>query len=244
MPINRYKSKLIDEYKQSVGITSNYKYLDGNLVNPIVPSETAQNRIMIIGAYPTAKFGDIDGVRDVPVSDIKSPFSNETYFDGSRVRNIISGYELENHYLSPLEIDREQCWITNIVKVFLFKQGHIKKYNQLGNYSNVELHSGFVGLAKQSLPWIAEEIRIAMPKVILILGLQVAAVLFKRADEGAMALLDGNIHNLNLGGSVYKAICFPHPGILIRKHNRNPWPERLQSQILPAAYSGLRSLGF
>jgi len=54
---------------------------------------------MIVGAYPSAKFFTVkksDGsvITDVPLYDNDSPFSNESYFDGSRVRTIPSGKEL------------------------------------------------------------------------------------------------------------------------------------------------------
>ena len=85
----------------------------------------------MIGAYPSARFQQIDGIRDVPVGDNLGPFESERWFDGVRVRKQRSAIELEKLFLIPMDVDRAQCWITNLVKVFLFKKGHRKKYEQL-----------------------------------------------------------------------------------------------------------------
>lgn len=98
----------------------------------LVPIETALNKVMIVGAYPSAKFftvraNDDTLVTDTPVADNDSPFSNEQYFDGSRVRTIPSGKELNEVILDRLGIDKSDCWITDLVKVFLFKEGHVER---------------------------------------------------------------------------------------------------------------------
>ncbi len=59
---------------------------------------------MIVGAYPSAKFFTINNIPDTPVADNDSPFSNESYFDGSRVRTIPSGKELNEVILSQISI--------------------------------------------------------------------------------------------------------------------------------------------
>ena len=96
-----------------------------------MPVVTNPGGVMIIGAYPTAKFATIDGVRDVPVADIDAPFSNQTYFDGASVRDVRAGKEMETEYLKPLGLIENQLWLTNLVKVFLFKPGHVAKYEKL-----------------------------------------------------------------------------------------------------------------
>jgi len=88
------------------------------LMRPAVPLDVAQDGVFIIGAYPTAKFATINRERDVPTRDINGPFSDEQYFDGSRIRPVKSGQELEQAYLEPLGLRREQCWqpaVLNIV---------------------------------------------------------------------------------------------------------------------------------
>lgn len=87
---------------------------------------------MIVGAYPSTKFNTINDVSDTPMADNDSTFSNESYYDGSRVRTIPSRKELNEVILRKIGVNRADCWITDLVKVFLFKEGHIKRYEKLG----------------------------------------------------------------------------------------------------------------
>lgn len=167
--IKKYQKKCFNDYKSSVGLNKDYNFFYGNPINPVVPIETAINGIMIVGAYPSAKFGTINGVTDVPLYNIDMPFSFEVYFDGSRVRTIDSSDILEKKYLEPLGISRSRCWITNLVKVFLLKEGHVSRYNKLEVTGIQETRSRFKEFAKQSLKWLYEEIKIAKPRVIFLL---------------------------------------------------------------------------
>jgi uracil-DNA glycosylase len=88
----------------------------------VVPLDVG-SKVFIIGAYPSARFGVMGGKRDVPMADNLGPFEPERYFDGERVRLQNSAAELDKHYLVPLGVRREECWITDLVKVFLFKDG-------------------------------------------------------------------------------------------------------------------------
>ena len=126
MTVQEYQKDCFMNYKTEIEYDSKYKYLYGNPVNVLVPIETALNKFMIVGAYPSAKFFTVNKVLDTPLYDNDSPFSNESYFDGTRVRTIPSGKELNEVILSDIGVDRSECWITNLVKVFLFKKGHIK----------------------------------------------------------------------------------------------------------------------
>jgi hypothetical protein len=132
MTVKEYQIDCFEKYKSQIDYNSDYKYLFGNPINVLVPIETAINKFMVVGAYPSAKFFTINNVSDTPVYDNDSPFSNESYFDGTRVRSIPSGKELNEVILSNIGIDRSDCWITDLVKVFLFKQGHIDRYEKLG----------------------------------------------------------------------------------------------------------------
>ena len=129
--INDYQKRCWETYKYKAKINSESCYLHGNPLKVHVPVDTALNGLMIIGAYPTAHFNMINSINDVPVSDHLYPFSDEIYFDGSRIRTVESGRELQELLFQPLGIKREDCWITDLVKVFLFKEGHIKKYRAL-----------------------------------------------------------------------------------------------------------------
>ena len=121
--VQRFQKRLHAEYKRDLSLPQTYKYIYGNPVQPVVPLDTAQDGVCIIGAYPSAQFATIGSERDVPVGDNCGPFSTERYFDGSRVRTVASGYELEKAYLAPLGLQREQCWITDLVRVFCSRKG-------------------------------------------------------------------------------------------------------------------------
>ncbi len=125
--VSDYQQHCWKTYKEKLGISPRYRYLYGNLVKVHVPVDTACGGVMIIGAYPTAHFNAIGSERDVPVEDHLYPFSNERYFDGSRIREVDSGRELEELFLKPLGISRDKTWITDLVKIFLFKDGHKQK---------------------------------------------------------------------------------------------------------------------
>jgi len=151
MDIKEYQRDCFKNYKTDIGYPSYYTYLYGNPLNVLVPIETTQNMFMIVGAYPSAKFFTIDRTPDTPVADNNSPFSNEFYFDGSRVRTIPSGEELNNVILKKIDIEHNECWITDLVKVFLFKQGHIDRYKKLNKTDLVENRSKFDEYAQKSI---------------------------------------------------------------------------------------------
>jgi len=215
-----YQRKCWTTYKEEVGISKDYCYLNGNLVKVHVPVDTACEGIMIIGAYPTAHFNVIGRERDVPVGDHLYPFSNEKYFDGSRIRVVDSGRELEELFLNPLGLKREDTWITDLVKVFLFKTGHKNKYERLGFKGAVVNRSEFNKLARASLPFIYEEISICKPKLILGLGSEVNSILLNESMAKAtdtIRLTENRL--LKVEDVEYNYIACPHPGILMRENN-------------------------
>ena len=240
--IKEYQIRCYKEYKTSIGLPDKYNYLYGNPIKVHVPLETAVEGVMVIGAYPSAKFYTVDGIPDVPLDDHNSPFSSEMYFDGSRVRTILSGKELEENYLTPLGISRDMCWITDLVKVFLFKEGHINRYQKLGSNSVQENRSRFREYAQKSIPWINEELRIANPKVVFMLGAEVISVLLNVSESKAKDYMTGEVYDWKTGDEIYKAICFPHPGIIMKNTPRNPWPERFAKDIRPRAMSNVLRL--
>jgi uracil-DNA glycosylase len=215
MEIKTYQKKCFSEYKKNLDLPINYNYLYGNPINTLVPIETTINKIMVIGAYPSAKFYTINGINDVPVYDNDAPFSNENYFDGSRIRNIPSGNEL-NDILLKIGVNRNDCWVTDLVKVFLFKEGHIKKYNKLGNIINNENRTKFIEYAKKSIKWLNIEISIANPKIIITLGAEVTSIIFNISEDKAIKYLDGNCRNIKIKENEYNVVSLPHPGILMR----------------------------
>lgn len=241
--IKEFQSRCFAGYRTSVGLPDEYTYFYGNHVNVLVPIETATDGAMVVGAYPSAKFYSIGRITDVPLSDNDSPFSSETYYDGARVRSIPSGRELNENYLAPLDLSRTQCWITDLVKVFLFKPGHARRYRELGISTVVETRSRFRELGQKSIPWLVEEIKLASPRAVLCLSAEVTSILFSISEKEAKSYLDGQARDLRLIDTSSKAICLPHPGIIMKDFSGNPWPHKFRAEIIPKAYQELRSMG-
>lgn len=240
MTINEYQKDCFLRYKKSIEYPEHYIFYYGNPLNVLVPIETATNGIMVVGAYPSAKFFTLEEkngnkITDVPLYDNDSPFSNETYFDGSRTRTIPSGQELNDVILKNIGVERKECWITDLVKVFLFKEGHIKRYESLGKRDLKENRSSFSNYAKLSIPWLEREIEIANPYVVILLGTEVTATVFNVSEKQSKEKLNGISKQHLIGKHEVNIISLPHPGILMKKMKRNPWPQRFISEIAPTA---------
>jgi len=242
--IKEFQQRLYKEYKKGFSLPEPYQYLYGNPVQPVVPLDTTQNGIFVIGAYPSARFAAIQSERDVPIGDNCGPFSTERYFDGSTIRTVDSGYELEQAYLQPLGLKREQCWITDIVRIFLFKDGHINKYRKLGcPWPPHETRSHFEEFARVGLSWLEEELKLAQPKIVITLGSEVAGILQKiDGQKQRNYLLDGEIKDFAIGNECYPVIHFAHPGIVMRSESeQNPWP-RLNRDHISKVKTGLHRI--
>jgi uracil-DNA glycosylase len=231
--VKSYQQKIWKTYKQEVGVLQHYNYLYGNPVKVHVPIDTTCNSLMIIGAYPTAHFNVIGSQTDVPVADHLYPFSNEKYFDGASVREVKSGAEIETYILNELGIKRTDCWITDLVKVFLFKEGHIKKYEAIDCKGHVETRSKFMEYAKVSKQYIDEEIAIAQPKVILGLGTEVNQVMLNlSAVKAQKQMEEGLAVNYLSNGKKYVYFPVAHPGILMREdRNEGYWNKALRTSL-------------
>ena len=244
MDIKEYQKKCFREYKKDINLPAKYSYLYGNPINTLVPIEVTTKKIMVVGAYPSAKFFTIDGINDVPLYDNDSPFSNENYFDGTKVRNVPSGNEL-NDMLNKIGVDRKDCWITDLVKVFLFKDGHIKKYNKLGKSDFEETRNSFSDYAKKSLKWLELEITLAEPTVIITLGAEVGSIIYNKPEEYIIkSYLDGKCRNIKINNQSINIISLPHPGILFRpdtKNKPNPWPEKFNNEISKCAKNEIKA---
>ena len=242
MTISEYQKDCFANYKKSIDYPLDYTYLRGNPINVLVPIETTLNKAMIVGAYPSAKFYTINHVSDTPMTDNDSPFSNESYFDGSRVRTIPSGQELNDVILDSIGIQRSECWITDLVKVFLFKEGHINRYRELRKTDIKENRTLFDKYALLSLPWLEREISICNPGIIILLGLEVTKIFFNISNKQAYEYLDGKIRHKEISSTERNIICLPHPGILMKKTSINPWPKKFNEEISINAKSGVANL--
>ena len=126
---------------------------------------------------------------------------------------------------------REKCWVTDLVKVFLFKDGHKQKYARLGVQSPAGYErDSFEELGEKSIPWIERELKLSMPKLVITLGAEVAGVITKtRGDVARNKLLGGEVKRIRIGQAEVDAAHLPHPGIVMREakdgvDSTNPWP--------------------
>jgi hypothetical protein len=233
--IQRLQKHIVQEYAADLGLDPEASYLSGAPLRPLPPLDVGTSSVMILGAYPSARFGVIDGLRDVPVGDNMGPFEPERYFDGERVRTQASADELRELFFTPLGLDRGQCWVTDIVKVFLFKEGHRNKYARLGaTPPDGYLREEFESLALRSLRWLEMELDVASPRLLVTLGSEIAGLL--RSVQGQKrrnALLTGEPADLDVGSHTITTVHLAHPGILMRKGNaeRNPWPAVHQTHL-------------
>ncbi len=216
LAIQNFQQRLFRHYQNRVTLPTTYNYIHNNPVQTIVPIDTAQNGICFIAPYPAARLATVGTEQDVPVADQYSPFSTTAYFDGSRVRSGAGEMALIESYLRPLGLRREQCWLTFLVRVFLFKDEHLVKYRRLGcSWPEYETCSQFDALARQGLDWLAEELALARPRLVITLGAEVAGVLQDvRGMEASEALLGGQIQDLWVGETVYPVIHLDGPGLV------------------------------
>jgi uracil-DNA glycosylase len=244
--VTSLQRRIVNGYADTVGLEPQVRYAGGARLRPLPPLDTALNRVMIIGAYPSARFESMAGVRDVPVGDNLGPFEPERYFDGSSVRSQRSADELAKYYLEPLRLDRkEDCWITDLVKVFLFKQGHRAKYEKLG----IDVPEGyererFEELGRASVGMLLDEVELAEPQLVITLGAEVAGILRGvESSKGRNNLLGNPPVEVEVHGHPMTVVHLAHPGIVMRKRSTsNPWPDRHTNEHIPALKPALDRL--
>ncbi|HEX9922990.1 MAG TPA: uracil-DNA glycosylase family protein [Anaerolineae bacterium] len=212
LAIQNFQQRLYTRYKNTLSLPATYNYLYGNPVQPVVPIQTSRRGVCIIAVSPPARLATVGPELDVPVADGCYPFAPAAYFDGSRVRPA-TGLDLDDAYLAPLGLRREQCWLTYLVRVFLFKDEHLARYRRLGcPWPERETYSQFEALARESLPWLEEELALARPRLVITLGTEVAEVL--QAVPGLAvneSLLGGVLKDVWLGEAVYPALHLGAP---------------------------------
>ena len=234
MTIHQYQKKCFKEYKKDIKFPDTESYLYGNPVNTVIPIETAVGKFMIIGPQPAAKVFFVNDIPDVPLMDGNAPFAVDPYFDGSRVRSSFTGQELQDIILETLEIKREECWLTSLVKVFLFDDDHVKKYKRLGKEIK-ENKSKYMDYANRSLKWLRQEIEIANPLAIILLGQEVISSLLLCSEKEAMDYMTGEVVEKKIIWKNSNFICLPPPGVLMDRSARNPWPRKFALKIGPTA---------
>ena len=241
MTIQQYQKKCSREYLKSIKFPKENSYLYGNPVQTVIPIETAIGKIMIIGPQPAAKMYFVNDIPDVPLYDATAPFSIEPYYDGNRVRSSYTGQELSEVILETLEIPRERCWLTSLLKVFLFDDDHVKKYHRLGKEIK-ENRSQYHEYALKSMPWLRQEIEIANPKAIILLGPAVISSLLLISEKEAQDLITGEVVEKKIIWKNSNFICLPPPGVIMDRSARNPWPRKFALQIGPKAAAEIKRL--
>lgn len=92
------------------------------------------------------------------------------------------------------------CWLTDLVKVFLYKKEHLESCKAaVPDFKVQVLRDKFWEMGNKSLNWLQEEIQLCQPKVIVTLGLEVAQVVSSKKSSKP--------DNLNGIPTVYA----PHP---------------------------------
>ena len=241
MTIQQYLKKCSREYKSSIKYSDDTSYLYGNPVNTVVPIETMVGKIMIIGPYPAAKLYFVNDIPDVPLYDPNAPFSVEPYYDGSRVRSSVWGQELNEIILEELGIERRECWLTTLVKVSLFDEDHVKKYRRLGKQIT-ENRSRYMEYANASLSWIRQEIELANPIAVILLGAQVISSILLISEEEAREFITGKVVEKKIIWKNSNFICLPPPGVLMDRSARNPWPRAFTMKIDPTSRKEIERL--
>ena len=187
--VDKFRRDLLRGYAESVGIAERANYIGGAPLRPVVPLDVGHT-VLIIGAYPPARLGAVADEHDVPVADSLGPFEPERYYDGERIRLQKLASELDVSYLSPLGVKREDCWITNLVKVFVFNEGQRQKYLKLGTQPPAGYNrEAFESIGAMSIPWLERELNLSRPKLVITLGTEVAGILSEhpRSDRQKQA---------------------------------------------------------
>lgn len=207
-----YATYIRDIRKTVPEIPDPYVYPDRNSVKPVMPVKTARESIMVIGAFPFARYEIRYGLL-IPVADNLSPFASEEYFDGANIRTNISREWLDRDYFHRLDINVDEIWLTNLVKVFLFND-KLKTNCEIAapgiKFANT--YELFPDIAKASMKWMKKEISICNPKLIITLGEIPAKVISDDFDTSNEELLNGEVRNV-IYDRQYKIAHLGHPEI-------------------------------
>jgi uracil-DNA glycosylase len=228
-----YQQECFSKYNDDIGLPQPYVYPTGNPIRPLPPIQTTCNGLMIVGAYPSARFESRRSANNqyrlIPIGDNLQPFGAEQYFDGQRVRILESGSGLKEYLLNPIGKIMEDCWITDLVKVFLYKPDHLDSCGAVvPDFKPVQLRSQFKLLAQRSLAWLKKECDLCQPELVVTLGEEVAQVISGELTKTADDLLSRPIAKLD-ATSGYPTLFLPHPDACRRNDKwRNKMTERTQ----------------
>jgi len=230
--VSRFKRDCFTQYLADIRrevplFPRRYVFPDGNPIRPVLPIQAEPRDVMVIGAFPSARFESRDG-KLIPVGDNLSPFGPEEYFDGRQVRIQESAKGLREKYLDPLGLDPQDLWITDIVKVYLYPEKHLANCRSLfPRKTFVNTHRQFPALAWASRGWFLRELETCNPRIVITLGEVCARVVGLDKRSQSMELLDGRVKELEFERSV-RVVHLAHPEI----RRRDPkWDRRTKTQI-------------
>ena len=241
MEIQAYQKKCYRQYKKSIGYPEERSFLWGNPVEVVVPVETATHGVMVVGFHPFAKSYEVKDQKEVPLYSANFPYSGERYFDGREVRNI-GGGEYLDEVLGKLGVERSSCWITTLIKLYLFNSKDVIKYNKLGNFKVAPDEFNFKEWGEKSFPWLDAEVALASPKVMLLSGLETISLFFDVSPTKAKHLIDGEFRELKFGRKKVPVLCLQDMELMVNNNKRNPWPEVFEGKVLPPARKTLTEL--
>jgi hypothetical protein len=211
-----YENYLNDISKEVPEFPSNYCFPDGNFIQPILPVKITKRKIMFVGAFPSARFEFRNNLL-IPIGNNLSPFGKEEYFDGQQVRKQVSREVLEKYFFSLLDVNADEHWITNLVKIYLMRKEHIKNCIQINpNIKYADVHRLFIKIAFASVNWFYKEVEICKPLLILTFSENVARVINQDFEITSKELLNGQIKTIKILGKEYKICHLPHPEIVRR----------------------------
>jgi hypothetical protein len=189
---------------------------------PVVPTNLAMGKVMIIGEYPNCRFTSITPPnpvdpleRFIPIADIAEPFEGGRYYDGYSIRNYPTEFSLQMNYLEPLGLNlREDVWLTNVIKCFLMRPVHITDYQTIGwNDPAVSFtydkERDYLNIASTCVTkHLVREVQKCQPKLIIALGEKAYRMLHASNNFTTPA---PDIRQADLVGNVFKANEKVHP---------------------------------
>ena len=243
MDIQGYRKKCYKEYKESIGYPLERSFFYGNPVEVAVPVEVCTGKAMVIGFHPPAKLYDVEDQKEVPLYSSNSPFSNEQYFDGKQLVTTSDRKSLHT-VLGRLGISPQDCWVTTLIKIYLFSSKDVVKYNKLGSYKAAPDEFNFKEYGLKSMPWIQQEINIAGPELLILVGLETISLFYDLSPTKAKHLIDGELKEYKFGKKTFPVLCLQDPELMISNNKRNPWPEVFEGKVLPEAKKALQKFSF
>ena len=211
-----FKHYLNDIREKITEFPEKYLFPDGNPISPILPVKTEKKKLMFVGAFPSARFENRNGLL-IPTANNLSPFGKEEYFDGQQIRKQASRDVLEEEFFLNLKINADEHWITDLVKVYLMPEKHIKNCIQINpNLTYIDTHKLFKRIAIASKEWFYKEVEICKPKLIITFGEVVARVIKSDYKSNNQEFLNGQISRFRILGTEYNICHLPHPEIVRR----------------------------